>query len=116
MEFFQSHPVWVVLGVLAAYFALKFVCIAFKFWTPKHRTATLDDRQLRLWRIVSSLESLGMVLLWLGLLIGLVFTPYAFAAAAAGAVAYALCKVFLMKKFPYIDPATVKKSGKKKKK
>lgn len=116
MEFFQSHPIWVILGILAAYFALKLICVASRVWTPRHRLATLDEKQLRGWRITASLEALGMALLWLGLLLGLVLTPYAFALAAAGAVVYALFKVRMMKKYPYIDPATVKKSGGKKKK
>ncbi len=116
MEFLQAHPVQVILGVLAAYFALKFICVAFKIWTPKHRLATLDEQQLKGWRIAASLEALGMALLWLGLLLGLALTPYAFILTAAGAVIFALFKSILMKKYPYIDPATVKKSGKKKKK
>ena len=57
-----------------------------------------------------------MVCLWLGLLLGIVLSPYVFVLAAAGAIVYAFAKVHMVKHFPYIDPATVRKGKKKKKK
>ena len=57
-----------------------------------------------------------MVALWLGLLLGIVLSPWAFVLAAAGAVVYAFAKVHMVKTFPYIDPASVKKNQKARKK
>ena len=115
MELLHSQAVLTVLGLLAAYYAIKFVAVASSRWTPRNRTLTLDETQLKKWRFTAALESAGMVGLWLGLLLGIVLSPYAFALAAAGAIVYALLKVRMVKKFPYIDPSTVKKSGGKKK-
>ena len=71
---------------------------------PSHRQAS------------PALESAGLACLWLGLLLGLTLSPYGYALAVAGAAVFAACKAYLIKKYPYIDPDTVKKSGKKRKK
>ncbi len=116
MEILHSQAVLTVLGLLAVYFAIKLIALVVAKWTPRNRALTLDDGQLKQWRITAAMESAGMTALWLGLLLGLALSPYAFALAAAGAIVYAMFKVRMVKKFPYIDPATVKKSGGKKKK
>lgn len=116
MEILHSQAVLTVLGLLAVYFAIKLIALVAAKWTPRNRALTLDDGQLKQWRLTAAMESAGMTALWLGLLLGLALSPYAFALAAGGAIVYALFKVRMVKKFPYIDPATVKKSGGKKKK
>ena len=74
------------------------------------------EAQLKGWRRACALESAGLACLWLGLLLGLTLSPYGYALAVAGAAVFAACKAYLIKKYPYIDPDTVKKSGKKRKK
>ena len=115
-EILSSQVVLGVLGILAAYFALKLIALTAAHWTPRNRALTLDEDRLKKWRITAVLESAGMVCLWLGLLLGIVLSPYVFVLAAAGAIVYAFAKVHMVKHFPYIDPATVKKGKKKKKK
>ena len=115
-EILSSQVVLGVLGILAAYFALKLIALTAAHWTPRNRVLTLDEDRLKKWRITAVLESAGMVCLWLGLLLGIVLSPYVFVLAAAGAIVYAFAKVHMVKHFPYIDPATVRKGKKKKKK
>ena len=115
-EILSSQVVLGVLGILAAYFALKLIALTAAHWTPRNRALTLDEDRPKKWRITAVLESAGMVCLWLGLLLGIVLSPYVFVLAAAGAIVYAFAKVHMVKHFPYIDPATVKKGKKKKKK
>ena len=115
MQLLQSEAVLTLLGIAAVYCGLKLIFLVFKLWTPRNRTMTLDEKQLGKWRVLASLEALSLGCLFLGLLLGLAVNSVCFALAAAGAVAFVICKALLMKKFPYIDPATVKKSGKKKK-
>lgn len=116
MEILTSQAVLTIFGILAVYFGVKLAAVAFGLWTPRHRRLTLDEAQLKGWRRACALESAGLACLWLGLLLGLTLSPYGYALAAAGAAAFAACKAYLIKKYPYIDPDTVKKSGKKKKK
>ena len=115
-EILSSQVVLGVLGILAAYFALKLIALTAAHWTPRNRALTLDEDRLKKWRITAVLESAGMVCLWLGLLLGIVLSPYVFVLAAAGAIVYAFAKVHMVKHFPYIDPSTVKKGKRKKKK
>ena len=112
----SSQAVLGVLGILAVYFALKLIALTAARWTPRNRALTLDEDRLKKWRRTAVLESAGMVCFWLGLLLGIVLSPYVFVLAAAGAILYAFAKVHMVKHFPYIDPATVKKGKRKKKK
>ncbi len=54
-------------GILAVYFGVKLVAVAFRLWTPRHRSLTLDEAQLKGWRRACALESAGLACLWLGL-------------------------------------------------
>ena len=116
MQLLHSEAVLALLGLAAVYCGMKLLSLVLKLWTPKNRAMTLDEKQLGKWRVLASLEALSLLCLFLGLLLGLAVNSVCFLLAAAGAVAFMICKALLMKKFPYIDPATVKKSGKKKKK
>ena len=116
MEILTSQAVLTIFGILAVYFGVKLVAVAFRLWTPRHRSLTMDEAQLKGWRRACALESAGLACLWLGLLLGLTLSPYGYALAVAGAAVFAACKAYLIKKYPYIDPDTVKKSGKKRKK
>ena len=115
-ELLSSQALWTVLGILAAYFALKIVALTAMRWVPRHRQLTLTEDKLKKWRVTAVLESGGMAALWLGLLLGLALSPYGFALTAAGAIVYAFAKVHMVKAFPYIDPAAVQHAGGKKKK
>lgn len=116
-EFLHSQPVTLILSVLAFYYVVKFLAVAGKLWTPNHRKLTLDERQLRGWRVLESLECLGMAALWAGLLLSAYVNTWGgIAVGIVGVLLYVGIKAVMMKKYPYIDPASVKKSGKKKKK
>lgn len=110
-EFFTSQPVTVVLVVLIVYFAAKLFAVASKLWVPRNRKLTLSEHQLKGWRVLVSLESIAMLLVWVGILVGIRVNPYGFAAALVGVALYAVMKWLLMKRYPYIDPATVKKTS-----
>ena len=116
MEILHSQAALGLFGVLAVYFIAEFAAVAFKLWTPQSRLKTLNDEQLRGWRINQAVMVLGMAVLWLGLLLGGLVTAKLYWLALPGAAVYAAFKVRMMKKYPYIDPAAVQQSGKKKKK
>ena len=116
MEILHSQAALGLFGVLAVYFIAEFAAVAFKLWTPQSRLKTLNDEQLRGWRINQAVMVLGMAVLWLGLLLGGLVTAKLYWLALPGAAVYAVFTARMMKKYPYIDPATVQKSGKKKKK
>lgn len=116
-EILTSQAVLALLGLLTAYFGIKLLALVVSKWTPRSRALTLDAEQLKGWRITAALGTAGMACLWLGLLLALALDiPQCYLLTAAGAVVYAAFKVRMVKKYPYIDPSTVKKGGKKKKK
>ena len=110
-EFFASQPVTVVLVVLIVYFAAKLLAVATKIWVPRNRKLTLSEHQLKGWRVLVSLEAGSMILIWAGILVGTKVDPCGFAAALVGVALYAVIKWLIMKRYPYIDPATVKKTS-----
>ena len=116
MEFLQSETALAVFVLLAVYFAIKFVAAAGGFWIPQNRKKTLTEAQLRAWRLVSAMGSLGMAALWAGLIVGTRVHPNGYFIALAGLVVFVIFKIVMMKKFPYIDPSTVRNPNKKKKK
>ena len=75
MEILTSQAVLTIFGILAVYFGVKLVAVAFRLWTPRHRSLTLDEAQLKGWRRACALESAGLACLWLGLLLGLWLRP-----------------------------------------
>ena len=75
MEILHSQAVLTVLGLLAVYFAIKLIALVVAKWTPRNRALTLDDGQLKQWRITAAMESAGMTV----------------AGPAAGPCAVALC-------------------------
>ena len=77
MEILTSQAVLTIFGILAVYFGVKLVAVAFRLWTPRHRSLTLDEAQLKGWRRACALESAGLACLWLGLLLGLTLCPMA---------------------------------------
>ena len=116
MELIHSPAASAVFGVLGVYFVIKLLAVATKLWTPRNRALTLDEAQLKRWRAVASLESLGMAALWLGLLLSNFLAAPVLLVSLAGAVVYFASLALMRRQFPYIDPSTVKKSGGKKKK
>ena len=50
MEILTSQAVLTIFGILAVYFGVKLVAVAFRLWTPRHRSLTLDEAQLKGWR------------------------------------------------------------------
>ena len=116
MAFLHSQAVLIICGFLAAYFAAKIIAVLFQLWIPQHRKETLSDAQLRTWRATTALEALGLGLVFFGLWLGAAtLMNAAYAASLVGVVVFVIFKAINMKKFPYIDPKTVKKSKKKKK-
>ena len=109
MEILTSQAVLTIFGILAVYFGVKLVAVAFRLWTPRHRSLTLDEAQLKGWRRACALESAGLACLWLGLLLGLTLSPYGYALAVAGAAVFAACKAYLIKKIPLYRPGYRKK-------
>ena len=95
-EFFTSQPVTVILAILIVYFAAKLIAVAFKIWVPRNRKLTLSEHQLKGWRILVSLESIAMILIWAGILVGIRVNPYGFAAALVGVAMYAVMKWLIM--------------------
>ena len=117
MEFLRSTPVMSILAVLTIYFAIKLIAVVGKFWTPRHRQLTLDEQQLKGWRLTTAMENVGLLVLLIGILVGIQINSYGFGVALIGVAIFAIFKTIIMKKYPYIDPDTVKKkNGKKKKK
>ena len=47
MEILTSQAVLTIFGILAVYFGVKLVAVAFRLWTPRHRSLTLDEAQLK---------------------------------------------------------------------
>ena len=43
MEILTSQAVLTIFGILAVYFGVKLVAVAFRLWTPRHRSLTLDE-------------------------------------------------------------------------
>lgn len=117
--FFQSTPVTVIMVLLALCFFVKSIAIAGKLWVPEHRKLTLDDEQLKGWRVLASVDALMTAAVWGGLLISTHIQEWEWGGmvlAIVGLVVSITAGWQTRKKYPYIDPATVKKSGKKKKK
>ena len=115
--FLSSQAFLTLLGILAVYFSVKTLAVALKLWTPQHRLKTLDAPALHAWRIAAALEAAGLALIFFALLAAqLAENTALYLLCAAGAVLFAAAKTVLIRKFPYMDPETVKKSGKKKKK
>ena len=55
MEILKSQAVLGVLGVLAAYFALKLIALTAAHWTPRNRKLTLEEDALKKWRATAVL-------------------------------------------------------------
>ena len=116
MDIIHSTAASTLFGLFGVYFLIKFLAVSTKLWTPRNRAQTLDEAKLKRWRVVASLESLGVAALWLGLLMSNFLPVQVLLVSAVGAVVYFAAMIVMRKQFPYIDPSTVKKSGGKKKK
>ena len=119
MNFLTSGTSLAVFGLLAAYFAVKMIAVGAKFWTPRNRSLTLSAEDLDGWRVQETLLTLSAALFWAGLVLGGFFGARGYWLAVAAFIIFVVLKIVMMKRYPYIDPATVKtgskKNGKKKK-